>query len=169
MSGLSYRLPSDVETDCAEDIFESRVPCLGLQPHMDDYHRGGPVELRSRDVDWGLGCTEAERVDSVCDSGFSSVPINNTSLCNQRDSGFDIASEINELHISERLQMGNARDSGLGEEGFLGAAGVVGSTPCSDTIQESCDPDLAYESVHKDEPLPSFLQQLFEQDDDGDR
>ena len=163
-----YRLPSNVETDCAEDYFESRVPTLGLEPHSrvlqsrdadftndDSYLHSGPTMVK-----------DSERLmDSCYDSGFDSVQL--SSISNQRDSGLDLTGQMDDLHISESCLSQNPRDRDSGLVEGHGVAGCMGSELDNTCI--SCPEDPAYHSVNPDEPLPTQIQQLYDQDDDGDR
>ena len=147
--GLECDVEIDGEIDCGH--LESRVPTFGLEPHRSRLP-GDTMHPYTK-----LG--EDARLDSVCDSGFDSGL---ASVTSQRDSGLEITSMVDDLHLSDQSRLSSGtrpkpdRDSGLDD----GTTWVSAESPHDD----------AYESVNSEHsPVHPQIQQLFEAtDEDGD-
>ncbi|ELU11258.1 hypothetical protein CAPTEDRAFT_156381 [Capitella teleta] len=159
----SLRLPTDVETDCAEAL-PPRVPCLGLEPHKssDTLRARGQTEVSNFDHP-----DKFDEVDSLCDSGFVSG-----GMSLNRDSGLEITDQLENLHISGEVFTDNPAQSGNRDSGFdavdSGFDMVDEVSSCtSPTEATALKSGPACNKSHTAEEN-ALLHQLFEQDEEGD-
>lgn len=167
---LDRRLPnSDLETDCAEETSDTKMPS---SLNRSKAPQSGSL-LTPRSSEWMTQTGDLDAVDS-CDSGFMSGYIPSVN----RDSGLELSSQMEDLEITEgpsrRSSARSFRDSGFLGQVDIGMSGDSASYgPDTFTFLKAESQPVACSEPSEPKVVESeadaCIPQLFAQDEDNDR